>query len=88
MGSPTGVCGSNQSRRIWNLAEDLYGGGCEATAHADNSAEVVTGRFANTGGVGGHQGYTQRGKLGSMMQTARQRRQAGNSEQIYRKCVH
>lgn len=87
MGSPAGGSGSSQSRRIWSSAEDLYGGGCEATAHADIIAEVVTGRFANTRDVGGHQGYTHRRKLGSLMQTARQRRQAGISEQIYKKCA-
>ena len=54
----------------------------------DNIAEVVTGRFANTGDVGEHQGYTQRIKLGSLMQTARQRRQAGSSKQICKKCAH
>lgn len=57
-------------------------------AHTDNIAEVVTGRFANTGDVGGHQGYTHRRKLGSLMQTARQRRQAGSSKQICKKCAH
>lgn len=58
-------------------------------AHADNIAEVVTGRFANTGDVGGHQGYTHRRKLGSLMQAAaRQRRQAGSSKQICKKCAH
>ena len=57
-------------------------------AHTDNIAEVVTGRFANTGDVGGHQGYTHRRKLGSLMQTARQGRQAGSSKQICKKCAH
>lgn len=57
-------------------------------AHADNIAEVVTGRFANRGDVGGHQGYTHRRKLRSLMQTARQRKQVGSSKQICKKCVH
>lgn len=86
--SPAGGSGCSQRRRIWSYAEDLYGGGCKAMAHIDNIAEVVTGRFANTGDVGGHQGYTHRRKLGSLMQTARQRRQAGSSKQICKKCAH
>lgn len=57
-------------------------------AHTDNIAEVVTGRFANTGDVGGHQGYTHRRKLRSLMQTARQRKQVGSLKQICEKCVH
>lgn len=40
-------------------------------AHSDNIAEVVTGRFANRGDVGGHQGYTHRRKLRSLMQTGK-----------------
>lgn len=57
-------------------------------AHTDNIAEVVTGRFANTGDVGGHQGYTHRRKPRSLMQTARQRKQVGSSKQICEKRVH
>lgn len=57
-------------------------------AHTHNIAEVVTGRFANTGDVGGHQGYTHRRKPRSLMQTARQRKQVGSSKQICEKCVH
>lgn len=57
-------------------------------AHRDNITEVVTGRFANTEDVGGHQGYTHRRKLGSLMQKARQRRQAGSLKQICKKCAH
>lgn len=57
-------------------------------AHRDNITEVVTGRFANTEDVGGHQGYTHRRKLGSLMQKARQRKQAGSLKQICKKCAH